>query len=381
MEYLPRGDLRQVVDLGICFWEEVAPLLYQLLQGLEHMHSRNVAHLDIKPENILLVDHDAYYKVKIGDLGLAREGSYFGTACGSRPYAAPEIARNERYSAKVDIWSTGVVIYELLAGGLPKPSSGHMRGISWCNDIVRLAREFFGRPGFPDNKAFLNMSRILLHNMLQIDPGKRMSAQECIEQGTGAVGSPTVFRFVEEMIYSEDRIQSQSNSSEATTGLGGDKEDEVKSQTTTGIVQERDGYDKQAKEAIREPGARADILSRRDWVDRLADKEIEESGAPSISEFIPSVDEYGADVAREEANSSELVLDVSSADEEVDDNEAVSSERIIRPEDEPAIKKVAQKQTTNSEELLASTTSGRKPKRQRTTGSENATIRPTQGIS
>lgn len=77
-------------------------------------------HRDIKPENILLDDD---YNIKLADFGLSNfmhDGKFFQTSCGSPNYAAPEVISGELYCGpEVDIWSTGVVLYALLAGKLP----------------------------------------------------------------------------------------------------------------------------------------------------------------------------------------------------------------------------------------------------------------------
>ena len=84
------------------------------------MHKVGIVHRDLKPENLLL---DSKRQIKIADFGLSNiyeNGQLLKTACGSPCYAAPEmIAGKPYYGLKSDIWSTGVILYAMLAGYLP----------------------------------------------------------------------------------------------------------------------------------------------------------------------------------------------------------------------------------------------------------------------
>eukprot|EP00928_Gymnodinium_smaydae_P039211 TRINITY_DN26828_c0_g1_i1.p1 TRINITY_DN26828_c0_g1~~TRINITY_DN26828_c0_g1_i1.p1 ORF type:complete len:532 (+),score=50.42 TRINITY_DN26828_c0_g1_i1:162-1757(+) len=102
---------------------EARHLFRQIIDGVEHCHSRGVAHRDLKLENLLL-DHDN--NVKIIDFGLAaemREGELLTQACGSLHYVAPEILCSAScggyVGANVDVWSCGVILFALLLGRLP----------------------------------------------------------------------------------------------------------------------------------------------------------------------------------------------------------------------------------------------------------------------
>jgi len=100
---------------------EVKCFIFQLLQGLKCLHKNKVIHRDLKPNNLLLDDKN---ELKIGDFGLIaeltqnKERRY--TICGTYNYMAPEIFENEGkgYSFEVDIWSVGIIMYQLLTGKL-----------------------------------------------------------------------------------------------------------------------------------------------------------------------------------------------------------------------------------------------------------------------
>ena len=102
---------------------EVKCFIFQLLQGLKCLHNKMVIHRDLKPNNLLL---DSKYELKIGDFGLIaqlnnndKEG--IKGECGTYNYMAPEIFKNngKGYSFGVDIWSVGIIMYQLLTGKLP----------------------------------------------------------------------------------------------------------------------------------------------------------------------------------------------------------------------------------------------------------------------
>jgi serine/threonine protein kinase len=90
-----------------------------LISALQHMSMKRVAHRDMKPENCV-VNIDGY--IKIIDFGLAtllKKGQKAMTVCGTRYYYAPEMIQRKGYTTKVDIWSLGIIIYEMFTGWTP----------------------------------------------------------------------------------------------------------------------------------------------------------------------------------------------------------------------------------------------------------------------
>ncbi|CAM9495718.1 unnamed protein product [Chrysoparadoxa australica] len=102
--------------------KEAAAIVAQLLGALVHMHEMGVVHRNLKPENILLRSRTDDCSVFVSDFGCSSfEGkpSDRDVPCGTAEYAAPEVIQGRPVSSKSDVWSLGVVTYELLCGQLP----------------------------------------------------------------------------------------------------------------------------------------------------------------------------------------------------------------------------------------------------------------------
>ncbi|KAG1364105.1 CBL-interacting serine/threonine-protein kinase 21 [Cocos nucifera] len=121
MEYVSGGQLSD----KLCYLEriderEARKYFQQLIDAVDYCHGRGVYHRDLKPENLLL---DNKGNLKVSDFGLCvlrKPGDLLSTACGSPSYVAPEVIVHKHYEgAAVDIWSCGVILFELLAGYLP----------------------------------------------------------------------------------------------------------------------------------------------------------------------------------------------------------------------------------------------------------------------
>ena len=123
MEFLPGGNLCSYVKQKRRIAEpELMPLLLQLSACLDHMHSLNIVHRDIKLENILFLD-EARKIVRVIDFGFSTRCApdrRLRLFCGTPSYMAPEIVRRTEYRGKpIDLWSFGVVAYACLGGHFP----------------------------------------------------------------------------------------------------------------------------------------------------------------------------------------------------------------------------------------------------------------------
>lgn len=122
LEFMNGGDLlTRIQKCGHLSESLTKCLFYQICVGIEYLHSKGVTHRDLKPENILLATVDPYTLVKISDFGLSKRvtsNTILQTQCGTRMYLAPEV-QSANYTNKVDIWSLGVILYNLLTGQYP----------------------------------------------------------------------------------------------------------------------------------------------------------------------------------------------------------------------------------------------------------------------
>lgn len=125
MRYADNGDLLDYVKTHGAIKESNAKLWFlQMANGLHYLHNKNIAHRDLKCENILL---SRRFNVKLADFGFARfcidsDGRKVlsKTYCGSAAYAAPEVVGGSPYNPKIaDIWSLGIILYIMLNASMP----------------------------------------------------------------------------------------------------------------------------------------------------------------------------------------------------------------------------------------------------------------------
>ena len=122
MEYIDGITLKEYIEhQKVINWKEAVHFTVQILEALEHAHEKGVVHRDIKPQNIILLQDGT---IKVTDFGIARlttseTRTMTNTAIGSVHYIAPEQARGDLTDGKADIYSVGVMLYEMLTGKLP----------------------------------------------------------------------------------------------------------------------------------------------------------------------------------------------------------------------------------------------------------------------
>lgn len=122
MEYIDGITLKEYIEMqGVLSWKEVVHFTTQILKALQHAHEKGIVHRDIKPQNIMLLQNGT---IKVTDFGIARFSdkatrTMTEQAIGSVHYIAPEQARGASTDGKSDIYSVGVMLYEMLTGRLP----------------------------------------------------------------------------------------------------------------------------------------------------------------------------------------------------------------------------------------------------------------------
>ena len=171
MEYCKLGELFDyIVKKKKLDEEEASVFFYQLINGVEYIHSQGYAHRDLKPENLLLTEDKV---LKIIDFGLSHEFSedqFLKTKCGSPSYAAPEIISMPNYNGfKIDIWCCGIILYAMLCGYLPfdEDSDDDENNFKLFKNILECEPEM---PNF-----LSNISKDLIFRILNPYPEDRIS--------------------------------------------------------------------------------------------------------------------------------------------------------------------------------------------------------------
>lgn len=188
----PGGALNEVVTRHF---------LKQLASALHFLRERDLIHRDIKPQNLLLCPSPSSYRtgvaqvipykgsensydpttgleslpmLKIADFGFARSlpaTSLAETLCGSPLYMAPEILRYEKYDAKVDLWSVGTVLYEMVVGRPPFRATNHV-------ELLRKIEKGEDRIRFPEDNPASSDIKKLIRGLLKRNPVERLDFPE-----------------------------------------------------------------------------------------------------------------------------------------------------------------------------------------------------------
>ena len=175
MEYCSGGELfDKILSSNVSNEKECAKILMMILHALDYLHSKDIVHLDIKPQNIMYASASPNSAVKIIDFNLCKYNSQ-GTIDypnGTPQFIAPEMI-DGTYSKASDMWSLGVVMYILLSGEFP----------FWGDTHQQLYKEIKECKLFTNQEPWKGVSRDakdLIQKLLVIDPTKRLSAKECL---------------------------------------------------------------------------------------------------------------------------------------------------------------------------------------------------------
>ncbi|XP_057376472.1 serine/threonine-protein kinase D1-like isoform X1 [Daphnia carinata] len=149
-------------------------LVTQILVALKHLHSKNIVHCDLKPENVLLSTNAEFPQVKLCDFGFARiigEKSFRRSVVGTPAYLAPEVLRNKGYNRSLDMWSVGVIVYVSLSGTFPFNEDEDI------NDQIQNAAFMY-----PPNpwKEISSDAIDLIANVLQVKQRKRYTVDKSL---------------------------------------------------------------------------------------------------------------------------------------------------------------------------------------------------------
>ena len=177
MEYIDGITLKEYIEHeGSLRWKDAVHFTIQILKGLQHAHDKGIVHRDVKPQNIMVLPDGT---IKVTDFGIARfarseQRTITDKAIGSVHYISPEQARGERTDEKTDIYSVGVILYEMLTGQLPFQAEN---AVSVA--IMQLQRE----PQLPteiNGSIPLGLEQITMHAMQKNPERRYQSASEML---------------------------------------------------------------------------------------------------------------------------------------------------------------------------------------------------------
>lgn len=191
LEYMPGGALYQVLSSDEDHFSEkrASFIIKDILHGLVYLHAKGIVHRDVKPENILTTAPRWPFHSKLADFGLS---NFLGNAdalvskVGTPYFCAREVVTNESYGSKADLWSLGVVAYEMLSGRKPFEGS-HTKSV--------LYAILDGRWGFssPEWDHISNEAKHFISSLICIDVNRRLSAADALQHPwilNGGCGQP-----------------------------------------------------------------------------------------------------------------------------------------------------------------------------------------------
>jgi len=177
-EYLDGGELFEKVVESELVESECCHYISQVCRALQYIHCKNIVHLDIKPENIVLTEKGGK-DIKIIDFGTALElqpGETVRAMVGTPEFVAPEVVQYEDISSETDIWSLGVLTFILLSGASPFLGDSDDDQLTLSN--VTLAKYDFDYEEFDEVSA---EAKDFITRLLRRVPGSRMTAEKCLE--------------------------------------------------------------------------------------------------------------------------------------------------------------------------------------------------------
>lgn len=190
MELVPGEDLFDRIlrrDDQHLSEKRVADIVRSLCQVIAHLHSLNVAHRDVKPENVLMTSkNDDEAEIKLIDFGFAKVSlgsDSMETPCFTPYYAAPEVLSDGRYGKECDAWSIGVLTYILMCGYPPFSASKKGTGARPSFSKGMQDRIQAGTYKYPasDWSQVSKEGMDFIHSLLTTDPAKRMTVQQALE--------------------------------------------------------------------------------------------------------------------------------------------------------------------------------------------------------
>jgi serine/threonine protein kinase len=186
MQYYPAGNLRELLDRGGLRDNQRMEIARGILRGLAHLHQHQVIHRDLKPSNVLIARVGEQYIPKIADFGLSKrvgEGSRFSNslAGGTLAYSAPEQLLGRPVRLNADLWSAGVLLFELFLGYRPfRPQEGQASSAARDRELYD---QIVNAPLPPETAALPPPFAVAVEAFLVKDPDRR--ARRILPEWTG----------------------------------------------------------------------------------------------------------------------------------------------------------------------------------------------------
>lgn len=175
LEYCNGGSLKNLLNKGLNE-NEIRPIVYQIVNGMYYLNKMGIIHRDLKPDNILLTTNDVSSSasttvaaeqnlVKIIDFGFSNNNKeLYNTLCGTPMYMSPEIIAGLKYDSKSDLWSLGIITYELFHNKHPYDTP---KSLQQLNHNILHNKILYRNDISP---YFLD----LLHRLLEMNPTNRI---------------------------------------------------------------------------------------------------------------------------------------------------------------------------------------------------------------
>lgn len=194
MEYCDLGDLSLFLNSKPLKEKYAKRFMIQIKNAVEYLYKRNIFHRDIKPQNILLTKNKI---IKLSDFGFAKrfnskDDKMSSTICGSPIYMAPEIIKQNNYNTKVDLWSIGIILYEMITGIVPFKARNYIELIHKINTSPIY---------LPMTILISTECRDMINGLLQKNPHIRMDWDHFFNHPWLMIDNSNLLDFVEEYDY------------------------------------------------------------------------------------------------------------------------------------------------------------------------------------